>query len=253
MKQIFISRNGSQFGPFTEEQIKGKLISGEVQPTDQAWHEGSDVWRPVSEVTGAVHISPPVLEGAPDNTSTLPPVLSGSSSDFLPTSAPQSFEGNNRSLWKKKGVLMGCLGALVIFSGLVVIAAFIDDENDPSIASNQNVKEKTKQAAEKSEENEKPFSFINALELEVGQSFIISKQTPLMPHHSPADRLSAIQLMKQIPGGGGVTILEVYTGKTNPWYRVTAFGRDREIIGAGWVNSVALLGPQNLKGIEVER
>lgn len=179
-------------------------------------------------------------------------MLSGPPSEIFPTSTPPSFEGNNQSLWKKKGVLIGCLGALAIFFGLLVVAAFIPDDDDPSLL-DQNVAKKTKQSPEKSEESEDAFSFINALELEAGQSFIITKQTPLMPHHSPPDPLSAIQLMKQIPAGGGVTILEVYTGKTNPWYRVTAFGLDREIIGAGWVNSGALLGPKNLKEIEVER
>ena len=253
MKQIFLSRNGNQFGPFSEEQIKEKLISGEVQPTDQAWHEGLDGWRPVSELTGVDFSSPPVIKDASDHTSALPPVLSSPPSEIFPTSTPSSFEGNNQPLWKKKGVVIGCLGALAIFFVLLVVAAFIPDDDDPSTLLDQNVAEKTKQSPEKSEESEGAFSFINALELEAGQSFIISKQTPLMPHHSPPDPLSAIQLMKQIPAGGGVTILEVYTGKTNPWYRVTAFGQDREIIGAGWVISVVLLGPKNLKEIEVER
>jgi hypothetical protein len=253
VKQIFLTRNGSQFGPFSEEQIKGKLISGEVQPTDQAWHEGLDGWKPVGELTGVGFSSPPVLKDTPDHASTLPPVLSGSPTEIFPTSTQPTLEGGNQSLWKKKGILIGCLGVLAIFFGLLIIAAFIPDDDDPSTLLNQDVAEKTRQSSEKFEENEGAFSFINALELEVGQSFSVSKKTPLMPHHSPRDQLSAIQLMKQIPAGGGVTILEVYTGKTNPWYRVTAFGKNREIIGDGWVNSIVLLGPQNLKEIEVER
>jgi len=91
-----------------------------------------------------------------------------------------------------------------------------------------------------------PFPSLNPLELEIGQAYVVSKQTPLMPSHSPADPIAAIQQMKQIPKGGGFKVLEVYKKKNNPWYRVTAFDQSAEQIGTGWINSTALLG-QELK------
>ena len=89
-----------------------------------------------------------------------------------------------------------------------------------------------------------PFPSLNPLELEIGQAYIVSKQTPLMPSHSPVNPIAAIQQMKQIPEGGGFKILEVYKEKNNPWYKVTAFNQSTEEIGTGWINSTALLGQQ---------
>ena len=89
-----------------------------------------------------------------------------------------------------------------------------------------------------------PFPSLNPLELEIGQAYVVSKQTPLMLSHSPADPIAAIQQMKQIPQGGGFRVLEVYKEKTNPWYKVIAFDPRTEQIGTGWINSTALLGQQ---------
>jgi len=89
-----------------------------------------------------------------------------------------------------------------------------------------------------------PFPSLNPLVLEIGQAYVISKQTPLMPSHSPADPVAAIQQMKQIPQGGGFKVLKVYKDKTNPWYKVIAFDQRTEQIGTGWINSTALLGQQ---------
>lgn len=89
-----------------------------------------------------------------------------------------------------------------------------------------------------------PFPSLNPLELEIGQAYIVSKQTPLMPSHSPADPIVAIQQMQQIPKRGGFKVLEVYKEKNKPWYKVTAFDQSTEGIGTGWINSTALLGQQ---------
>jgi len=89
-----------------------------------------------------------------------------------------------------------------------------------------------------------PFPNVDPLGLDIGQSYVVSKQTPLMPSHSPADPMAAIQQMKYIPQGGGFKVLEVYKEKTNPWYKVIAFDQRTEQIGTGWINSTALLGQQ---------
>jgi len=88
------------------------------------------------------------------------------------------------------------------------------------------------------------FPSLNPLELEVGQTYIVTKQTPLMPSHSPVDPIAALQGMKQIPESGGFKVLDTFNKKGNPWYRVSAFDQRRKQIGTGWVNSTALLGQQ---------
>lgn len=89
-----------------------------------------------------------------------------------------------------------------------------------------------------------PFPSLNPLELEVGQAYIVTKQTPLMPSHSPADPIAALQKMKQIPEGGGFKVHHTFDKKGNPWYRVSAFDQRKKQIGTGWINSTALFGQQ---------
>lgn len=91
-----------------------------------------------------------------------------------------------------------------------------------------------------------PFPSLNPLELEVGQTYIVSKQTPLVPSHSPADPIAALQKMKQIPKWGVFKVLETVKKKGNPWYKVVALDQRKKRIGTGWINSMALLG-QELK------
>ncbi len=91
-------------------------------------------------------------------------------------------------------------------------------------------------------------SYGNPLQLEVGQSYIVTKKTPLMPSHSPADPIAALQMVKQIPNGGGFTVLGTFDKKGNRWYQVSAFDQRLEPIGTGWINSGALLG-QQLKAV----
>ncbi len=91
-----------------------------------------------------------------------------------------------------------------------------------------------------------PFPSLNPLELENGQAYIVSKQTPLMPFLNPADPIAAIQQMKQIPIGGVFKVLETAKNGNTPWYKVIAFDQRKQQIGTGWINSTALLG-QELK------
>ena len=91
-----------------------------------------------------------------------------------------------------------------------------------------------------------PFPSLNPRELEVGQTYIVAKRTPLMPSHSPADPIAALQRMKQIPKGGAFKVLETFNKRGNPWYKVIAFDQRKKQIGTGWINSTALLG-QELK------
>lgn len=91
-----------------------------------------------------------------------------------------------------------------------------------------------------------PFPSLNPLELEVGQIYIVSKRTPLMPSHSPADPITDLQKMKQIPKGGAFKVLVTFNKRGNLWYKVVAFYQRKRQIGTGWINSTALLS-QKLK------
>ncbi|MBL6763312.1 MAG: DUF1592 domain-containing protein [Verrucomicrobiae bacterium] len=52
--QIYIQRNGEDFGPYSLEEMNRYLAEGSMSPRDRAWHEGIEGWIPLAEVEGIV-------------------------------------------------------------------------------------------------------------------------------------------------------------------------------------------------------
>ena len=50
--QIYVGKNGQQLGPFTLDEVNGKLADGTFVGTDLAWYEGAAGWAPLSGVPG---------------------------------------------------------------------------------------------------------------------------------------------------------------------------------------------------------
>jgi len=50
MRTIFISRDRQQLGEFLEDEVVAGLTSGRFLPTDLAWHEKMDTWKPLSTI-----------------------------------------------------------------------------------------------------------------------------------------------------------------------------------------------------------
>jgi hypothetical protein len=78
--------------------------------------------------------------------------------------------------------------------------------------------------------------------LSVGQTYRLSRKTPLMPELNPVDPLAAIANAKGIDVGGIITVRAVATKDSTRWYRVEALSAGGQRVGSGWVNSTALLG-----------
>ncbi|MEA3347749.1 MAG: hypothetical protein U9Q39_01675 [Pseudomonadota bacterium] len=78
----------------------------------------------------------------------------------------------------------------------------------------------------------------------VGETFLVSKETPLMPYLDPANPMEAISKMKRIPKSGGFEVFDKASKNGTPWFKVRAFDRRGDFIGDGWINSIALLGQQ---------
>ena len=49
--QITINRNGENYGPYSLEQVREMLDSGQAQPTDMGHVEGESEWVPLSELS----------------------------------------------------------------------------------------------------------------------------------------------------------------------------------------------------------
>ena len=48
--QWYYSKNGTQLGPVEEVDLRSKLATGEVSPSDLIWREGMTDWQPVARV-----------------------------------------------------------------------------------------------------------------------------------------------------------------------------------------------------------
>ena len=72
--------------------------------------------------------------------------------------------------------------------------------------------------------------------LQVGKTYSVPAEIPLMPSPNPADPLAAIAATKHLRAGRTFTVLEARKQDNTPWYRV------RTTLGVGWINSTALIG-----------
>lgn len=87
-----------------------------------------------------------------------------------------------------------------------------------------------------------PVSTIDARSLNVGKSYRLSKETPLMPEIESADPLEDIAKMKEIPAGAVITIVKVTRKGNTPWYFVQAKASATAVSQSGLINSTALIG-----------
>ena len=52
--QIYINRDGQQFGPFTLDQVNQGLAAGQLFPNDFAYYEGLQQWTPLTQIQGVI-------------------------------------------------------------------------------------------------------------------------------------------------------------------------------------------------------
>ena len=67
--KYLIHRAGQQYGPYTVEQLRQFIASGNILLSDLAWAEGMPAWAPVSQILGGASQSgsAPVSEPRPDS------------------------------------------------------------------------------------------------------------------------------------------------------------------------------------------
>jgi len=79
--QIYITKNGNQTGPYTEEQTRGMILSGMISHDDLAWIEGNPDWKPITTVLGMTPPPPPI----PSSTSSMQAEQPLSKTSYGPT------------------------------------------------------------------------------------------------------------------------------------------------------------------------
>ena len=63
---FYITREGAEIGPFSEEEFREKLLGGDIKPGDHYWQEGMDDWQLIGEYSGLPSPSaPPRLPAVP--------------------------------------------------------------------------------------------------------------------------------------------------------------------------------------------
>jgi len=99
--QIYINRDGQQFGPFTLDQVNQGLATGQLLPNDFAFYEGLQQWTPLDQIQGVVILgSAPLAAPAPIQAEIVAsPVAEGEEPAIVATAAVDGAS-------KKKGIIM---------------------------------------------------------------------------------------------------------------------------------------------------
>jgi hypothetical protein len=117
----------------------------------------------------------------------------------------------------------------------IVTASPIAHNNQPKVTS-PNIKAPLKSMSKKeitvdqTSRNEK--EFIDPEKLVIGRSYTLLEKKPVY---------KAMEKIKYIPSRGSFLVLSIFDKNGNPWYEVSAFNQDKELIGTGWINSAALI------------
>ncbi len=80
--QWYYSKNGTQFGPVEESELRAKLAAGEISPVDLVWKDGMPDWLPAARVAELALSAFPAVptgnsQGAAGNSPYVPPVHVG--------------------------------------------------------------------------------------------------------------------------------------------------------------------------------
>ncbi len=105
--QIYIHRDGQQFGPYSVEQARDYLASGNLLPGDLAWHEGAADWMPLDQVAEVATNPSPSPEPPPPQVvqnAWIPPRRNAAPSGVAakPAQAPQNALSRNVTVEPRK-------------------------------------------------------------------------------------------------------------------------------------------------------
>ncbi|MDB6066906.1 MAG: putative rane protein/domain protein [Pedosphaera sp.] len=56
--EIFVTKNQQQQGPFTLDDVRGRIASGEFVGSDLGWHKGLADWLPLSQLLASFPVGP---------------------------------------------------------------------------------------------------------------------------------------------------------------------------------------------------
>jgi membrane protein YdbS with pleckstrin-like domain len=89
---FLIHHDGREIGPYSESEVRSRLISGAIISSDLAWHEGAPDWAPLSSFPQFASqprpITPPPIPASARSGSVIPPSSSPPLIDTPPVARP---------------------------------------------------------------------------------------------------------------------------------------------------------------------
>lgn len=131
--EIFVSRDGQQFGPYSLDDVNAYLASGQLSGDDVAWYEGAADWMPLRSIEGITTpraSAPPPPSPARSNPTISNPALHGLSMIgwcslfFTPLWGAFLTRSNWLTLGRTKEAMQslffmgGCIAAIVVLTYL---------------------------------------------------------------------------------------------------------------------------------------
>jgi len=139
--QIYINRDGQQFGPFTLDQVNQGLAAGQLLPNDFAFYEGLQQWTPLSQIQGVL------VPGAGPEASSSAPILAeivatpvAVAEESVVTAEPVVTGGVDSASKKKKVIMITGISAGVVVVVCVLLFVYPGFLNAPEIPEVKTVK-----------------------------------------------------------------------------------------------------------------
>lgn len=112
---FYTARDGKQYGPYSEEDLRAMVARGEVGSGELIWREGMQGWAPLHTVLRSVPPPPPPAgAGAQPGPSAAPPPPAAAQPVYATTAAPAP---KARVAYVLLGVFLGTLGIHNFYAG----------------------------------------------------------------------------------------------------------------------------------------
>lgn len=91
------------------------------------------------------------------------------------------------------------------------------------------------------QESEHVYPIEPTQDMKLGETFQLTKATPLMPEINPVHPLAALGKMLRIPAGYFIKIKEIKLKNHTNWYFVNVYSPEKQFLKTGWINGIALM------------
>ena len=145
---IYIHKDGTQYGPYSLEQVQQYIQQGAFTLQDQACHDGQN-WVPLSQVPGIAQQAQPQAQAAPQQRqqATNPQAGGNANAKFNQTTTASAKSGKN------KIIIFGAAGAVILIAlvtTLIILLSGDDEDGENQVVENDESSEQSSEDDESS-------------------------------------------------------------------------------------------------------